>query len=169
MTQKENNKNAKQIRFLAVQSAYAYAIHSSINKSICAKTQQIIIQNHPQSAQVTSLITFLVKNNAIVDQIIGEHLANNWTISRINMVTLAILRVAVTEIITKQIYTQSKMTNSYLSIAEIMLEKNEVNFINAMISKITNNFTTQHNQPSAASQQAHCRTSCIQPLNISHS
>lgn len=136
MLEKESNKDTKQIRFLAIQAAYAYAIHDSIKNTNKIDHSVIHEYDSKNSAKALELVFWLIKNKNTIDDTINQLITDKWKIERINMVVFAILRIIITETIVLKEPITAKFINSYMGIAEMMLEKNDVHFIHAIINRI---------------------------------
>jgi len=68
--------------------------------------------------------------------LIKKNLEKNWSIERLPKVSLAILRVAISEMITYPKTSIGIIVSEYLSLAESFDLENDSGFINAILDKI---------------------------------
>lgn len=86
--------------------------------------------------QVVALFKGVDENKDILDQEISKHL-NKWTISRISKVSLAVLRVAMYEIMfCDEIEIDIAISEAVLIAQEYTL-KDDVSFINGVLSSVS--------------------------------
>tara|TARA_B100001029_G_C15052905_1_gene452113 strand:- start:1493 stop:1966 length:474 start_codon:yes stop_codon:yes gene_type:complete len=76
------------------------------------------------------------KNKNVIDDLIKLHLDKNWRIDRLPKVLLAILRVAISEMIHSPKISLSILISEYLKLTESFCSKNECPFANAILEKI---------------------------------
>ena len=75
------------------------------------------------------------KEDFICD-LISNHLQENWTLKRLPKVLQALLRVAISEMISYPQTSMGIITTEYLMLAESFSIEKENNFINAILDKI---------------------------------
>ena len=78
----------------------------------------------------TMLITFNTINSTI-----ATFLNEKWSIERINLISLSIIKTAICELMCSNTDTVI-IINEYVNIASHILEKTEVNFINAILNQV---------------------------------
>ncbi|MBQ0110464.1 MAG: transcription antitermination factor NusB, partial [Oscillospiraceae bacterium] len=83
------------------------------------------------------LTTFsgVVNNKETIDRMISENL-NSWTIERISKTALAILRLAVYEIMFAEDIPESVSANEAVELAKIYCKEDDAKFINGVLSSV---------------------------------
>ena len=71
-----------------------------------------------------------------ISDLISNHLQKNWTLKRLPKVLQALLRVAISEMITYPKTSMGIIITEYLMLAESFSIEEENNFINAILDKI---------------------------------
>ncbi len=84
-------------------------------------------------AEIFELFT---KKKIFIDDLIKLHLDENWHIDRLPKVLLAILRVAISEMIHSPKISIAILISEYLKLTESFCSKNECSFTNAILEKI---------------------------------
>lgn len=74
-----------------------------------------------------------------IDQLITEHLSDNWSIDRINKVALAILRIAIYELKFQPDSVAKIVIDEAVNIAKQFGANDSYKFINAILDKLGNN------------------------------
>ena len=74
-----------------------------------------------------------------IDQLIAEHLSDNWSIDRINKVALAILRIAIYELKFQPDSVAKIVIDEAVNIAKQFGADDSYKFINAILDKLGNN------------------------------
>lgn len=74
-----------------------------------------------------------------IDQLITEHLSDNWSIDRINKVALAILRIAIYELKFQPDSVAKIVIDEAVNIAKQFGADDSYKFINAILDKLGNN------------------------------
>ena len=74
-----------------------------------------------------------------IDQLITEHLSDNWSIDRINKVALAILRIAIYELKFQPDAVAKIVIDEAVNIAKQFGADDSYKFINAILDKLGNN------------------------------
>ena len=74
-----------------------------------------------------------------IDQLITEHLSDNWSIDRINKVSLAILRIAIYELKFQPDSVAKIVIDEAVNIAKQFGADDSYKFINAILDKLGNN------------------------------
>ena len=76
------------------------------------------------------------KKKIIIDNLIKLHLEESWSIERLPKVLLAILRVAISEMIHSPKISLAILISEYLKLTESFCSKSECPFTNAILEKI---------------------------------
>jgi len=84
----------------------------------------------------TEIFELFNKKQIIIDDLIKLHLEENWSIDRLPKVLLAILRVAISEMIHSPKLSLAILISEYLKLTESFCSKSECPFTNAILEKI---------------------------------
>lgn len=71
-----------------------------------------------------------------IDQVIKEHLSKNWTIERINKVTLAILRAGIYELMFQKDIQPQIVIDEAVTISKEYDSDDSYKFVNALLDKV---------------------------------
>ncbi|WP_333023422.1 transcription antitermination factor NusB [Wolbachia endosymbiont of Pentidionis agamae] len=127
-------------RFLAVQVAYSrnfvcYKTTTELNDYIKEIIHVLKYQNYDHEF-LDGLCQKIINDNTESDKIIESCLNENWSLSRINLSSLSILRVAICEW-TNYDTPVPVIINEYTNISSSLVEKSsEVNFISGLLNKV---------------------------------
>lgn len=83
-----------------------------------------------------AITNFLAKNLNIFDDLITEHLKEQWKIDRLPSVSRAILRCAIYELSHEPTVPHLVVINEYIEIAKGFLEKKDVSFIHSLLDNL---------------------------------
>ena len=123
-------------RILAFQGVYSWDVSQSPVEDILNFSW---IQNNSEDEARTFasfIISGTVEHVAEIDELIKKHLSDNWTLERINKVSLAILRTSIFEM-KFQNGSQSKIViDEAVNIAREYGLEDSYKFINAVLDKI---------------------------------
>ena len=123
-------------RILAFQGVYSWDVSQSPVEDILNFSW---IQNNSEDESRTFasfIISGTVEHVAEIDKLIKKHLSDNWTLERINKVSLAILRTSIFEM-KFQNGSQSKIViDEAVNIAREYGLEDSYKFINAVLDKI---------------------------------
>ena len=77
-----------------------------------------------------------IRNIFLISNLISNNLGNTWTLQRLPKVLQALLKVAISEMITYPKTSMGIIITEYLMLAESFSIEKENNFINAILDKI---------------------------------
>ena len=127
-------------RLLAIQGAYAtlfseYSCNDidDIFAHLC-EMREVLELERVDKKLLMKLLELVLSKHAYVDSIISENITEKWSMDRINLVSRAILRAGICEML----YLQTNDTiviNEYVKIAAASLDDSEINFVNAILNK----------------------------------
>lgn len=127
-------------RLAAVQGFYNYALS---DPKLEAPQLVLDILSHysgdtagPDTKFLTKLVQQTYDNRADIDQRIGANLDIGWTVEKLNILLLALLRVAVCELVIMKSTSLKIVINEYLNIAHGFFTEQEVAFVNGILDKI---------------------------------
>lgn len=145
--------NTKSIaRIASIQTFYNYETTKEAHKDI--NTSLLGIVNYYKEGDIASdmelqekkrykikpsynflndLVKFTFEDIKNIDDIITQHLAEEWTIERLPGLLLAILRVAIGEIIYFPETPKKVIISEYTDIAGNMLDSKDVGFVNSLL------------------------------------
>ena len=90
-----------------------------------------------------SLMNVIVNNISNIDENIKLRLSKKWKLHRLPELVLAILRVAIAEILYKKILIIAVIINDYLIITKSLNHYDELSFINSVLDKVAKNKKNQ--------------------------
>jgi|TARA_B100000287_G_C20568948_1_gene755708 transcription antitermination factor NusB len=145
MSNKLNLKSSS--RYAAIQALYGFNFSNNldnIEKYLLNNNDFILFfdfgsrinkKNFSKKFLLEILETFNDKKDTI-DELIISNLENNWTIERLPKVLLAILRVAISEMIFSKNISIGIIVSEYLMFTESFYTEKECSFANAILEKI---------------------------------
>jgi transcription antitermination factor NusB len=145
MSNKLNLKSSS--RYAAIQALYGFNFSNNldnIEKYLLNNNDFILFfdfgsrinkKNFNKKFLLEILETFNDKKDTI-DELIISNLENNWTIERLPKVLLAILRVAISEMIFSKNISIGIIVSEYLMFTESFYTEKECSFANAILEKI---------------------------------
>ena len=134
-------------RYAAIQALYGFNFSNNLDniEKYLHKNNDFILyfdfgskinkKNFNKKFLLEILETFNNKKDSIDDLIISN-LENNWTIERLPKVLLAILRVAISEMIFSKNTSIGIIVSEYLMFTESFYTEKECSFTNAILEKI---------------------------------
>lgn len=84
--------------------------------------------------RVLAWVTDIDEKKAEIDQEIEKHLKKNWTLARISKVSLAVLRVAIYELLFVDDMETNVSISEAVKIAQEYTTKEDVSFVNGVLS-----------------------------------
>ncbi|SCV61535.1 hypothetical protein ANAPRD1_00013 [Anaplasma phagocytophilum] len=128
-------------RFLAVQGAYAMMFGAytasdldDLLEHLC-EMQEVLDLHRVDKKLLSKILGCMIEKCNEVDSLISVHLNEKWSMERINLVSLAVMRAGVCELLCLKT-SECVIINEYVGIASTVLEKSEVNFVNAILNKV---------------------------------
>lgn len=83
----------------------------------------------------TQLVTHTVNNLLVIDEIITEHLSDNWQICDLSILLLSILRVAMCELKYFPETPKKVIVSEFTDIANSLINEKEIGFVNSILDK----------------------------------
>ena len=145
-----NNSISKSLtRYAAIQALYNFNYSKDLNdikKFLTTNKGFLIDSNFEINFKKTKMnkffflkiIDFIGKEKKIIDELINLNLSDGWSLSRLPKVQLAILRVAVAEMMTYPKTSIGIIISEYIMFTESFFTHKEFSFTNAILEKIYN-------------------------------
>ena len=141
------NKSKSLSRYLAIQAIFSQGFgfdKNLIEKDFIKENDlnfHIDFQNTKEKSYFDRAFLRKIFNNVfekdeMILALISQNLKNNWTFARLPRILQAILRVAISEMISYPKTSMGIITSEYLKLAESFSIEKENNFINAILDKI---------------------------------
>ena len=127
-------------RFLAVQGAYSMSFSELTAFDVddmvgyLCEMRSVMELKRVDRKMLSRLLLFLVENVESVDVLIKANISDKWSLERVNLISLAIIRAGVSELLCLNT-NECIVINEYAGIAAAVLEDGEVNFVNAILNK----------------------------------
>ena len=146
----KNNSISKSLtRYAAIQALYNFNYSKDlddIKKFLTTNKGFLIDSNFEINFKKTKMnkvfflkiIDFIGKEKKIIDELINLNLSDGWSLSRLPKVQLAILRVAVAEMMTYPKTSIGIIISEYIMFTESFFTDKEFSFTNAILEKIYN-------------------------------
>ena len=145
-----NNSISKSLtRYAAIQALYNFNYSKDLNdiKNFLTTNKGFLIDSNFEinfkktkmnKVFFLKIIDFIGKEKKIIDELINLNLSDGWSLSRLPKVQLAILRVAVAEMMTYPKTSIGIIISEYLMFTESFFTDKEFSFTNAILEKIYN-------------------------------
>lgn len=123
-------------RVLAFQGIYSWDVGGNPLEEVLSFTWPEA-KDEEAEAFASIVINGTVENLTAIDEKIASHLADNWTMERLNKVSLAIMRVSVYELMYQTEADKKVVIDEAVEIAKKYGEDGSFKFINAVLDKIS--------------------------------
>lgn len=123
-------------RVLAFQGLYSWDVGKNPLEEVLAFTWPEA-KDEEAEAFAALVISGAVEHLSEIDEKISSHLAENWTMERLNKVSLAIMRVSVYELMYQEAADKKVVIDEAVEIAKKYGEDGSYKFINAILDKIS--------------------------------
>ena len=145
-----NNSISKSLtRYAAIQALYNFNYSKDLNdiKNFLITNKGFLIDSNFEinfkktkmnKVFFLKIIDFIGKEKKIIDELINLNLSDGWSLSRLPKVQLAILRVAVAEMMTYPKTSIGIIISEYIMFTESFFTDKEFSFTNAILEKIYN-------------------------------
>ena len=145
-----NNSISKSLtRYAAIQALYNFNYSKDLNdiKNFLTTNKGFFIDSNLEinfkktkmnKVFFLKIIDFIGKEKKIIDELINLNLSDGWSLSRLPKVQLAILRVAVAEMMTYPKTSIGIIISEYIMFTESFFTDKEFSFTNAILEKIYN-------------------------------
>ena len=97
-----------------------------------------VLKLKPSFNYLKELVKYTHDNIEELDQIIENHLSNEWTINNLPKLLFATLRVSICEMKYFPETPRNVIINEYTDIASDMLDEGQVGFVNSVLDKYAN-------------------------------
>ena len=146
----KNNSISKSLtRYAAIQALYNFNYSKDLNdiKNFLTTNKGFLIDSNFEinfkktrmnKVFFLKIIDFIGKEKKIIDELINLNLSDGWSLSRLPKVQLAILRVAVAEMMTYPKTSIGIIISEYIMFTESFFTDKEFSFTNAILEKIYN-------------------------------
>ena len=145
-----NNSISKSLtRYAAIQALYNFNYSKDLNdiKNFLITNKGFLIDSNFEinfkktkmnKVFFLKIIDFISKEKKVIDELINLNLSDGWSLSRLPKVQLAILRVAVAEMMTYPKTSIGIIISEYIMFTESFFTDKEFSFTNAILEKIYN-------------------------------
>lgn len=145
-----NNSISKSLtRYAAIQALYNFNYSKDLNdiKNFLTTNKGFLIDSNFEinfkktkmnKVFFLKIIDFIGKEKKIIDELINLNLSDGWSLSRLPKVQLAILRVAVAEMMIYPKTSIGIIISEYIMFTESFFTDKEFSFTNAILEKIYN-------------------------------
>jgi len=145
-----NNSISKSLtRYAAIQALYNFNYSKDLNdiKNFLTTNKGFLIDSNFEinfkktkmnKVFFLKIIDFIGKEKKNIDELINLNLSDGWSLSRLPKVQLAILRVAVAEMMTYPKTSIGIIISEYIMFTESFFTDKEFSFTNAILEKIYN-------------------------------
>lgn len=131
--------NRNKLRENVMKLLYQADIHNNYDYDFFTKTFEVLKDVTPVNYQYfTSLVRSFIDYKSIIDQDISVNL-KKWDLDRIGKVELAILRLAVTEMLYIDDIPLKVSVNEAVELAKIFTDDNSPKYINGVLASIIKN------------------------------
>ena len=146
---KKNSISKSLTRYAAIQALYNFNYSKDLNdiKNFLTTNKGFLIDSNFEinfkktrmnKVFFLKIIDFIGKEKKVIDELINLNLSDGWSLSRLPKVQLAILRVAVAEMMTYPKTSIGIIISEYIMFTESFFTDKEFSFTNAILEKIYN-------------------------------
>lgn len=129
----------KQAREMAMQCLYQMDMHGEYSPERIEAYVSGVSQNEADKVFVADVVQRFVDNMASVDEAITMRLKKDWKLERIAKIDLAILRVAMTEIMYYEEIPESVSINEAVNLSKKFSDESSSAFINGLLGAAVGN------------------------------
>ena len=125
-------------RILAFQALYSWDVSQTPLEDLLKFSWQNapVSEDSDETSFARIIVTGTIEHVAQIDELIKNHLSANWTMERINKVTLAILRMSIYEMEFQKDSQKKIVIDEAVNIAREYGLEDSYKFINAVLDKI---------------------------------
>jgi len=135
---------------LAVQALYSYDIGGGSLEEVLKLEWENLPEDDDKNASTVdfarALIAGTINHKDEVDEMIKKHLTGNWDFSRINKVSLAILRISTFTLMFQKDVHPSIVIDEAIDIAQDYGTDDSFRFINAVLDNIRKELNAETNE-----------------------
>ncbi|MGN7661047.1 MAG: transcription antitermination factor NusB [Anaplasma sp.] len=127
-------------RFLAVQGVYSMMFSSYSERDLNSlyehlyEMRGVLDLGRVDKKLLVKILKSVLDRYQEIDATISAHISKKWTMDRISLVSLAVMRTGVCELLCLNT-NEVIVINEYVDIASYALEDAEVDFVNAILNK----------------------------------
>lgn len=125
----------KEAREYCFKLMFEYEVQKNDIQTMLSYFEENDLNLKAQKEYVESLLNKAVENIAVIDEIIEKN-SKGWHISRLPKITLAVLRVAVTEMLYMDDIPDSISINEAVEIAKTYSDEKNGKFVNGILSSV---------------------------------
>lgn len=125
----------KEAREYCFKLMFEYEVQKNDSQTMFAYFAENEISTGNQTEYVKTLLDSAVENIAAIDEVIEKN-TKGWRISRLPKVTLAILRVAVAEMLFMDDIPDSISINEAVELAKIYIDEKNGKFVNGILASV---------------------------------
>lgn len=129
----------KQARETAMQCLYQLDMHGEYTVERVDSYIADVSQNDADKAFVADVVKNYIENQEEIDTEIASHLKKDWKIERIAKIDLAILRIAMTEILFCEDIPESVSINEAVNLSKKFSDETSGSFINGLLGASVGN------------------------------
>ncbi len=143
-------KSARRInRIAAVECIYYYHVTKfDINKVLqdvkdlypCATLEHDheIFSSNLEQDHFKELVSYFLNNADVIDKKISSNLKQGWSLDRLHLTLVSIIRIGMGELLFSTEAPFQVIISEFADIAGLMLQQNEVAFVNSIMQKVHN-------------------------------
>lgn len=129
----------KQARETAMQCLYQLDMHGEYTVDRVQSYIASVSQNDADKTYIGEVVTRFIDHQKKVDEEISSHLKKGWKLDRIAKIDLAILRIAMTEILFYEDIPESVSINEAVNLSKKFSDDESSSFINGLLGATVGN------------------------------